>query len=77
MASNELGPEWDSFEQDGHVFVRAEGEVWRCGTCGSTKDRNNYSGLPDDSWAKLTVGGRTYCDVDTCEAACLLAVMES
>lgn len=71
-----LGPEWDTFDQDGHTFVKAvSAEVWACVRCGATKDRNNYTGLPDDSWSTIVVGGRELW-VDSCEEGQELMVQE-
>lgn len=77
-----LGPEWDIFEQDGHKFTRlGSNEIWQCDLCGATKDTFCYSGLPDDSWAELCVGGKTFLEVAghfrTCADACILSVMTS
>lgn len=76
-----LGPEWDSFEQDGHTFVRGKtergGDLWTCARCGSTKDDNCYTGLPDDTWAKLPLGGSVWRYVDSCDEAVVFAVMRS
>jgi len=74
--------EWDEFEQDGHSFARSSSdpEEWTCKNCGATKDTNNYTRLPDDSWAELEVNGRKWTqvrgDFETCAEACALIVME-
>lgn len=80
MTSPSQTPRWDSFEQDGHTFVRTpeDSHVWRCGACGSTKnDYECYTALPDDTWAELRVDGRTTTDFETCAEACALLVLGS
>lgn len=77
-----FGPEWDRFEQKGHEFVRDyfENDLWCCIRCGSTKDAWTGRGFPDDSWAELRMGDLRFSelqDFDTCEEACVLAIMNS
>lgn len=80
-----LGPEWNQFSENGHQFIRKENEeIWKCANCGATKDTNTFTGLPDDSWAKLRINGKPVTglqfDLDDeggCELACLFVIMES
>lgn len=54
-------------------------DLWRCGGCGATADRNNHTGLPDDSWMELELAdgrvlseGRNFGFTDCGEARALL-----